>query len=187
MATNNVFEFILSEKIKHSTNFASKLRRSGSMAPVENNIIVFIVRSCIAALDFTGTAQAQLFPRKTKQVGGQLLQARQNAPNQGCISLGKVGELGTDSNNSTTRKASFLHTPPLQRRAPQRRVRSNVQRLVRRKQTIEGDQQEILESAPDSGHDPGPHDDLSDHPELIDCFSKDGFDPGKFEEFTTDF
>ena len=101
--------------------------------------------------------------------------------------LEKSGSRGLTRTTPQPEQPHFFTLPLLQRRAPERRVRKRVQRPVQRRQTIEGDQQEIPELAPDSGHDPGPHDDLSDHPELMDCFSNNGFDPGKFDEFTTVF
>ena len=49
------------------------------------------------------------------------------------------------------------------------------------------DQHGIPETAPLSGHDPVFQDEPSEFPESMDCFTSDGFDPGKFEEFAREF
>ena len=168
MTTKNVFEFIQSEKEKDKIfhKFCVKVKVFGFDGSVRKQYYCLHCQKLYCRSGFHRHSTRTTVSQEDKnRLAGNFFKHVKMHETKVAFLLEKSGSRGLIRTTTQPEVPHFFTLPLLQRRAPERRVRTRVQRPVRRRQSVESDQLEILESAPDSGHDPGPHDDLSDHPE----------------------
>ena len=190
MSTNNVFEFLLkeNEKEKIFNTFCVKVEIFLLDGTTQRKFYCLHCRKLYSRSGFDRHKRRKnISPRVVHLLADHFFKNIKMHEMKVKTLLEELGSKGLIPTTIQPGRPHFFTLPPLPPRPTRPRVHQRVQRTVERSLTDEEVQQELPELDRDSGQDPVFTDDRSDFPDLLNCFSSDGFDPCKFDEFTRDF